>query len=88
MSARWDLQIDRIVVTGSTGKPPAAGEFRALVERAVIDAIVKAPWPSGRAGRAGRAAVEVTTPRLGDGPAIAQAVGRGVSQALKGRSHG
>ena len=85
MSARWDLQIDRIVVTGSTGKPPAAGEFRALVERAVIDAIVKAPWPSGRAGRA---AVEVTTPRLGDGPAIAQAVGRGVSQALKGRSHG
>jgi len=73
------------VVTGASGKPPAAGELRALVERAVTDAVAKTPWP---AGRAARASVQVNAPSLNDAPAIAQAVGRGVSLALKGRSHG
>jgi len=85
MSARWHLQIDRILVTGATGKAPGTGELRTLVERAVVDAVAKASWP---AGRAAHAAIRVNAPGLGDGPAIAQAVGRGVSQALKGRSHG
>jgi hypothetical protein len=85
VKARWDLQIDRIVVTGATGRMPATGELRALIERAVNDAVGNAAWP---AGRAAHAAIRVSAPALRDGSSIAQAVGRGVSQALKGRSHG
>lgn len=85
MNPRWHLQIDRIVVTGASGKQPEAGELRTLVERAVTNAVAGAPWP---AGRAAHAAIRVQAPGLGNGPAIAQAIGRGVSQALKGRAHG
>jgi hypothetical protein len=85
MTARWQLQIDRIVVIGASGRPPAAGELRTLAERAVTDAVAKGPWPVGSAARA---SVQVNAPSLNDAPAIAQAVGRGVSLALKGRSHG
>jgi len=85
VSARWDLQIDRIVVIGAGGKAPAPAELRALVEHAVSDAVAKAPWP---AGRAARASVQVSAPALTGASGIAQAVGRGVAAALKGRSHG
>jgi hypothetical protein len=85
MTARWHLQIDRIVVIGASGRLPGAGELRALAERAVIDAVAKGPWPVGSAARV---SVQVNAPSLNDAPAIAQAVGRGVSLALKGRSHG
>ncbi len=85
MSARWSLQIDRIVVIGASGRPPAAGEVRALVARAVTEVVAEAPWP---AGRAARASVQVSARSLSDAPAIARAVARGVSLALKGRSHG
>ena len=85
MSTRYLLGIDRVIVTGVDGPAPSAGELHALIEAAVSSAVVDVALPTGSTMRA---AVRVRAPALGSAQAIAQAVGSGVSQAVRGgRSH-
>jgi hypothetical protein len=85
MTTGWTLQIDRIVVTGVSGKMPGTGELQILIQNAVTDVVAHAAAP---AGIAAHATVRANAPALSSGRDIAQAVASGVSQGLKGRSHG
>jgi hypothetical protein len=85
VTREWVLQIDRVIVTGVTGKLPDSGQLQTLIQSAVANAVAGAPTPPGRAVQA---SVRVRAPTLNSGQAIAQAVASGVSQGLKGRSHG
>ena len=86
MIKHWRLSIDRVVVSGVTGPALGAGELHALIEAAVRTAVADAALPTGRSMRT---AVQVQAPALGSAQAIAQAVGSGVAQAVRGgRSHG
>ena len=62
-----------------------AAELRALVVAAVERALDEASLPNGRAVKA---SVEVRVPSVAGGAAIAQAVAKGVTQAVGGRVRG
>jgi hypothetical protein len=82
----WHLQIDRIVVTGVVGSMSNPSRLHALIEAAVTHAVEGDLLP---AGRMARTSVQVDAPALGSDVGIAQAVGAGISQVLRGgRSHG
>lgn len=78
----WQLHIDRVVVTGVTGRMPDSAELRALIEQHVVEAATAAALP---AGRAVRASVQIDARSLSGGEAIARAVASGVSQAVASR---
>jgi hypothetical protein len=83
----WHLDVDRVRIVGAGAHGMDAAALRTLVEHAVRSALATAPLPNGRAVRA---AVEVHVPTLSNPAAIANAVARGVTQAVGsgGRAHG
>jgi hypothetical protein len=83
----WHLDVDRVRIIGAGAQGMDVVALRTLVEHAVQSALATAPLPKGRAARA---AVEVHVPTLSSGTAIANAVARGVTQAVGdgGRAHG
>ena len=83
----WHLDVDRVRIMGAGAQSMDAAALRSLVEQAVQSALATAPLPNGRAVHA---AVEVRAASLSNGTAIANAVARGVAQAVGGggRAHG
>lgn len=77
------IEIDRVVITGSGAEGLQAGELRALIEQAVARGLEEARLP---AGRTVRSAVEMSTPPLTTGGALAKAVASGVARAVSGGS--
>jgi hypothetical protein len=81
MSSLYAIHIARVVVNGVSGPPPAESELRGLIEAALVAAMSNAPLP---AGRSRHTVVQVRAPLLHGARGIANAVGSGVVQALKG----
>jgi hypothetical protein len=81
----YQIDVDRVVITGAGAESLGAGELRALIELAVARDVANATLP---AGRTMRAAVQVSTSSLttGGGPAVANAVAAGVTRAITGGS--
>jgi hypothetical protein len=81
----WHVDVDRVRLTGARVTGLGADELHGMIERAVRHALEGSPLP---AGRAVSASVEVRVASLGDGAAVARAVGQGVSRAVGGRTNG
>jgi hypothetical protein len=86
MSARggdttWQVNIERVVVTGVAPGVVDAGALRGLVERRIAELAAGMALPPGRAMRA---SVSVEARALRGADAIANAVADGVSRAVGG----
>ena len=81
----YQIDVDRVVITGAGTEGLGASELRALVELAVARDLENAQLP---AGRTLRSAVQMSSPSLatGGGPAVAKAVAAGVTRAISGGS--
>lgn len=86
MSARgsnttWQVNIDRVVVTGVAPGVADAGALHGLVERRIADLAAHVRLPPGRTLRT---AMSLEARSLGSTEAIAQAVADGVARAVGG----
>jgi hypothetical protein len=81
----WQVNIDRVVVTGVAPGFTDAAALRDLVERRIAGMAEREVLP---AGRTMRASVSLEARSLGSPDAIAQAVADGVARALGGGRRG
>lgn len=78
----WQVDVDRVVVSGGPASGLEAEELRALVERAVAAGLAEVPLPPGRTARSG---VRVRSGPLSGSPAVAGAVAAGIAAAVDGQ---
>ncbi len=77
----WQVNIDRVVITGVTPGLKDTGVLRALIEQRIAGTAAAMVLPPGRTMRA---SVALEARSLSNAAAIANAVSDGVSQALGG----
>lgn len=82
---RWQITIERVVVTGAPARGLDAAEIEALVKHVLSRQLSRAPLPDGPVARA---TVQVESEPLDTGtPAVVRAVAAGVTASLGGRGH-
>jgi hypothetical protein len=82
---RWQITIERVVVTGGPARGLDTAEIEALVKHVLSRQLSRAPLPNGPLARA---TVHVESGPLDTGtPAVVRAVAAGVTSALGGKRH-